>query len=338
MFNKNQRITDGMLLSDHMPFLVEGKNVSLLCWNILYLIKFNKKYHYFNSGFKCDKDIPETETEYNNRTIHVAAQLGSFCKEKKLPFLCLQECPKASDQRNKFIIEMKKNCAEYEYVFYRNADNDADSHCFLMTFFNANEFELDVELTNQAKALNLKSGLAGQVLLVVFRNKTTNATILVANTHADFDKEMKSDLEIIHNWTKANVNDMVLLGDCNRDLVHKSDNYSKHDIQESIDIDYRIFGELYVHAVPESSFITKAIFEMSGNEKIKDGVGNVIIKDLITLIETRDGCISSFPVVVTEMVDINKPHPHLQGDLFKGLTTAPQHFLEKLQISSVSLM
>jgi endonuclease/exonuclease/phosphatase family metal-dependent hydrolase len=324
-----------VLLSDHMPFLVKSeeksatKNPALVGWNMLCQIKFNNDWNYFTSGFACNRDIPETEQQYISRIRHVAAQLGVAIRKTQADFICLQECPETEELRKIFIAETQKHLIGYEHQFFKDSDNDY----FLMTFYNTSEYAINTELTDDVSRATLNSGLKERVLSLVFQNKMSGEKLLVINAHANFGKEMKSDVDVLHAWAKNNKLPIVLLGDCNRDLVKKSDDISKHDISESLDAEKRLSQELHVNAVDASSFISKAVFELNDKgEKVKDKNGNVVIKEVRTFVETRDGSISSFPVTTECMVDINRPNAYLNetSDLSKDLTKCPEDFIANL--------
>ena len=78
----------------------------------------------------------------------------------------------------------------------------------------------------------------------------------------------------------------------------------------------------------------KAAFDVNDkNEKAKDSNGNVIIKEVNTLVETRDGSIASFPITTRCLLEINRPNAYLSGasDLSKDLEKCPEGFIENLK-------
>lgn len=279
--------TGRSLLSDHMPFLVKSKGLQLLAWNILCQMKFDKQWKYFNNGFGCHQ---ETLEEYRNRLSHIAAQLGVAAKQQNPSFTCLQECPETQEFRDAFIAELKQQESLKDLgIEYFN--NDADEY-YLITLYDTSNYTLDAALTEQIKAVSLNEGLNTRILPLVFLNNASKETILVVNVHGNFGKEIKKDLLALFDAAKKlNISQIVLLGDFNRDLVLQSDSYSKHDISTSLDDDGRFASTLYVKAVAGSSFMAKYNSEQD---------------QTTTVLETRDGSISTFPTTVKSLTEINK--------------------------------
>ncbi len=302
--------TGRALLSDHMPFLVKSNDLQLLGWNMLCQMQFNKQWKYFNNGFECSQETPD---EYRNRLSHVAGQLGIAVKQAKLSFICLQECPETQELRDVFITELKHqdNLKNLGIEYY---NNDADEY-YLITLYDASNYTLDAALTEQIKAVSLNEGLNTRILPLVFLNNATKETVLVVNVHGNFGKEIKKDLQALFDATKKlNIMQMVLLGDFNRDLVLQSDSYSKHDISTSLDDNGRFADSLYVKAVAGSSFISKYNSE-------KDQTN--------TVLETRDGSISTFPITVESLTEINKQNIALESSkkLSQRLSVFPKEVL-----------
>lgn len=327
MFAKVEKSSQ-KLLSDHMPFEVIAGETKLLAWNMLCSMKFNNQEGYFNSGFACDRDNPETNEQYHARISHVAAQLGTAHRTERPSFICLQECPEDEASHELFIAQTLKYLPSYAYERFIDSEKDY----FLITFYDQAECQLLADLTQEVKAIKLAEGLNDRILPLVFKKKS-DEKLLVVNVHASFGKDVKNDLEILNTWAKERKINMVLLGDFNRDLVKKSDDFSNHDISDALNESKQILDGLHVRAIESSSFISQPVFEKTiSGEKARDADNRLIINNINTLIETRDGCISSQEATVRCLVNLNRPSIYLDASQLSGdLTKIPEGFIDFLK-------
>lgn len=302
-------------LSDHMPFVAEGYGVTLLGWNILCQMLFNEQYEIYNNGFICPN---ESDEHYANRLSHIAAQLNNAAIKEKPDFICLQECPETLETRDHLISALKQGneLKHYEVSQYNN-DND---EYYLMTLYDGRLYNLDQDKSEKLLQATLNEGLKGRISPLVFTKRESSETILVVNVHANFSKEVQADVRDLYQYaSELGICRIVLLGDFNRDLVLVSDDYSKHDICQSLDDESRFAGVLYVNAVPRASFCSR--YDKMTHQKSQ-------------VIETRDGLMSTFPVVVSCLAYVNTPNVALSftKNISPRLSTIPSGFLEQLEL------
>ncbi len=312
-----------MLLSDHLPFMAKtSDSLSLMSWNILLQMRYNKSGGFYNNGFKCDNESME---KYLNRLNHIAANIAIFIKEQYPHFICLQECPFTPDETNYFFDLINKNkCIKDNYVIHYT--EDVTTGFCLITLYNINSFIFSDNcklLTDHVMGLTLNEGLAARMLALAFEKIESNEINFIINVHAKFDLTINNDIrklydEIVNFSKKKNltVNNIVLLGDFNRNLVSKTDSYSKYDISDELGTD-NVFMDI---------FHTNAIFDSSFCVKHNNGKWT-------QLIETRDGIMSTCHIdelfYLPSMNFINQKlcitHP-----ISTDLQTIPHHFLERL--------
>src|SRR5579883_649828 len=306
-------------LSDHMPFIAKNNDMTLMSWNILCQMKFNDKWKYFNNGFGCHE---ESDKFYTNRLSHIISRIGYAAKDEAPAFICLQECPETDDLRAQFEGEIRQNemLKNYEISYFNNIEDEY----FLTTLYDAHSYTIQRELTEKISSASLEEGLAKRILPLVFLHKKSGAMTLIVNVHANFGKEVKKDVQLLCELAKQlGINHVAFLGDFNRDLVLESDNYSRHDISQALDSEHRFANLLYVNSICASSFIAQ--YNSDKNET------NVVI-------ETRDGIMSTFPVDVICMTDINTPNPAMTftKELSPRLNEIPDGFLEHLESAKMS--
>ncbi len=300
------------LLSDHMPFIGKSKNECFIGWNILCQMKFSSEWKYFNNGFMCPD---ETQEQYANRLMHIAAKLNAAATTETPAFICLQECPETDASRTHFAEALKKGeLQHYGINFYNNNDDEY----YLITLYDARRYTPVDKLSEEMSHVQLSEGLKGRVQPLVYSSNKTGEVFLVINVHANFSKDVKQDVNALYQRAKElGIKNIILLGDFNRDLVLESDDYSKHDISKALDSSHRLAGDLYVSATHGASFCTKY-----DKETEKKGQG----------LETRDGVISTFPVDTVCMTNANSPDVALSytREISPHLSSIPDGFLEKL--------
>jgi endonuclease/exonuclease/phosphatase family metal-dependent hydrolase len=306
-----QRTSSQKLLSDHAPFIVKSENETLFSWNILCQMKFNEKWKYFNNGFICPA---EDVNEYRNRLSHIAARLDAMMPEEHPSFICLQECPGTVQDKQHFIETIQQTKTLKNYLSIQHSNNSVD----LISLYDPQRYAINNELSSKIQSTEFMQGLKDRVLAQVFTSMTTKKTILVVNVHADFGKEVQQDIKSLNQHAGSyNIDQIILLGDFNRDLLLQSDDYSKHDISTALDVNHMFDENLHVGASQSSSFCTKYNKETS-----QKGQG----------LETRDGALASFPIQITCLPKHNFSSTLLSfnNPISSHLSTIPPGFLEKL--------
>lgn len=304
------------ILSDHMPFLVKYKHISFLSWNMLCQMAFRPEFGYFNNGFICPEEINNI---FLNRLFHQATRLRQTARNIKPSFICLHECPETEETREKLAEALKEGeLRHYERHFY---NNDFGRH-YLITLFDTRRFTLDATLTQAVSSLILNEGLKDRILPLVCIEKITNQKWLVVNVHANFVKDVQQDVkDLFRHATELGINEIIFIGDFNRDLLLESDDYSKHDISKAIDDKGLFDGRLHVCALHNGTICTK--YKKETDEKTQG-------------VETRDGAIATFPMDIICMTEMNAPDKtslHTKP-ISRFLTNIPQGFFEKLNIAA----
>jgi ankyrin repeat protein len=302
------------LLSDHMPFLVKNEKVSLISWNILTKMRFNATHHAYNNGFLCKA---ESDDHYSNRLLHIATKLSAAAKQEKPAFICLQECPDTHSQAILLDHLSKKIAPDYQPIVPRSNSAGYD----LITLYDTQHYSLEEKLSDEISHLPLSQGLNGKILPLVFTSHQTKESLLVVNVHANFAQDVLTDVKTIYaRALELGINDVILLGDFNRDLLLASDHYSKHDICHAINDSKLLLEKLHVNTTPNASFC--AVY----NEDNKS-----------QLLETRDGTISTFPADITVMAATNVPDIALSYhyDIAPQLSFVPKTILAALTSTRV---
>lgn len=297
------------ILSDHMSYITETNNITLIGWNILNIMVFNEQWKFFNNGFNCAN---ESREHFLNRLSHIALQLGRAVEKNNPDFVCLQECPETQETRSHFENEMMKNALKDFGVVYSNND------VYLITLYNKQSYAINAELTEKMGQTTMQDGLAARVLPLVFNTLSSNEPVLIVNVHGKFPKEIKNDVKALHaKASELGITNIILIGDFNRDLIVQSDAYSKHDISSSLDKDGRFDGLLNVNAVSSSSFCS--VYNKESGAKSQG-------------IETRDGIMSTYPAKIACLVETNSidlalsfTHP-----VTSELSSIPNRFLDQL--------
>jgi len=283
-------------------------------WNILCPMRFNSQWKYFNNGFICPN---ETSEQYANRLLHIAAKLNLAVANEKPAFICLQKCPETNESREQFAKALKQGELQHYAINFYNNNND---EYYLTTLHDARLYSIVDKLSEEMTHLALTEGLKGRILPLVYQSTNTGEVFLVVNVHANFSKEVQQDIKILYQaTTERGIKDIILLGDFNRDLLLKSDNYSKSDVSDSLDSNQRFAGILHVKATHSASFCTQY-----NKETEKKGQG----------LETRDGVMSTFPVNVICMTSVNAPDVMLSLEISPHLATLPEGFLEQLLLKT----
>ena len=293
------------LLSDHMPFTVQSAIVRVLSWNILFRMCFHQEREYFNNGFGCSN---ESESYYQNRLMHIMTHIARAAKRENMPFICLQECPSGQY----FKAQLETLSTNSPYVALRGDRNN------LVTLYDANQYAVDEALTVSAQSTELFGGLKERIIASVFLQKVTKKKILLINVHAKFNKPVVNDIEHFYLKMKAlGVDDLLLVGDFNRDLTSASDTHSLHDVSEVLNQQNCLPNSLCAYRFPQSSFI--ALYERE-SQKVRIEV------------ETRDGAIASFPLELSCMANINQAEDSLLREypLSLFLQNLPPGFLAGL--------
>jgi endonuclease/exonuclease/phosphatase family metal-dependent hydrolase len=279
-------------------------------------MKFHPQGEFFNNGFICPN---ETNEQYHNRLLHIAAKLNVATAREKPAFICLQACPEVLASRDTFVKALKKGeLHDYAVNFYNNDDDEY----YLMTLHDERQYSVVPQLSNLMAKIALTEGLQGRVLPLVFASHKTGEPWLVVNVHANFSKEVRHDVSALYQGaTRLGIMNVVLLGDFNRDLVLESDNYSKHDISQALSEDYYFEDGLRVRATHGASFCTQYKKD-SGQKKQR--------------LETRDGVMSTCKLYVAPMAKINEADLSLSfiKEISSHLATIPDRFLEKLSSES----
>lgn len=304
------------LLSDHMSYIAETNNITLIGWNILNSMQFNEQWKFFNNGFNCAKESNEL---FLNRLSHIASQLGHAVVQKNPDFICLQECPETQETRLHFEKEIMKNALKDFGMVYSNND------VYLITFYNKQSYAINPELTEKMGQTFMQDGLASRVLPLVFTNLSSSEVVLIINVHGKFPKDIKNDVKALHAKAKElGIINIVLIGDFNRDLVTQSDAYSKHDISASLDAEGRFDGILNVNAVSSSSFCS--VYNKESGDKSQG-------------IETRDGIMSTFPAKIACLVETNSVDLALSfsNPVAPELSSIPNGFLEQLKENNIEI-
>jgi len=285
------------LLSDHMPITASSDDFTVISWNIMYQMQFNEKHQFFNNGFGV---YNETDIEYENRLKHIASRINKLAEtNNNTDFICLQECPKTQEATELLINSMKaKNSLKaYNYIPYRGEY----SNLHLVTFYNLNKYKFSIQKSKkfaEIEYVKLQEGFFDRVLPLVLEDKISKETVLIVNVHANFFKEIHNDLKAIYSYaSQANIDNMIFIGDFNRDLVQQSDDRCKHDISGATNNDKLLFKSLNVRSTPEASFLTIYNKE-TGTTK--------------PMVETRDGCISSEIMQVKKVPEINMQEPKMR--------------------------
>jgi hypothetical protein len=297
-----------------MPFIVRGRNECLFAWNILTAMKFHSKWKYYNNGFLC---ADETRLQYQNRLLHIAAKLNNAAQAENPVFICLQECPEVKELRDDFISALKNGgvLKKYGMDFLNNAANG----CYLMTLYDEQRYTIAKDLSDKMQVFALHEGLNGRVLPLVFLSINSDEKILVVNVHADFTNDIQNDIKALYQYAKElDIDNVIFLGDFNRDLVAKSDNYSKQDVAALLDANGRFDNGLFVRANSAASFCAKYDKE-TGQEGQE--------------LETRDGAMAAFQIEVISMPEVNRSDIALSftNQISPNLSTIPQEFLEKFR-------
>lgn len=296
-----------------MPFLTKSEDNSFgaLVWNILYQMRFNSKWNYFNNGFACSDEPKEL---YGNRLIHIAAQLNAATKAHNPGFICLQECPE--DLHEHFVKALKiGELKDYAVSFYHNPTEV----CYLITLHDTRRYKIVNELSEEMKKLVLSEGLKSKIAPLVYSEHKTGEIFLVVNVHATFSKEVKNDVLSLYKYARQlGIKNIILLGDFNRDLLLKSDSYSKHDISEALDAEQKLDGVFYAEAVHGASFMAK--YDSTDTKEKKQ------------VIETRDGTLSTFKAEAKCLTHINKQVASLSlsKEIATDLCDAPKDLFEML--------
>jgi len=310
MFRNEQNTS--ALLSDHMPFIVETtQSEKILCWNIMKQMRYNDKYKFYNNGFNCDNESDEL---YFARLHHEAAQLADAVKKLNPGRICLQECPETDESYKQFEDAINQHPILKQHYVIKHLVNNS---CNLMTLYDARAYEIHDELTAKITSTTLTEGLQNLIYPLVFRNKATQENTLVVNVHASFVKDIKSDVDVLQQSALSlGIKNVVFLGDFNRDLVLKSDNYSKQDVSSSLDKNQMLANNLYVKAINSGSFCSS----FSRNQQ----------KD--QWVETRDGSISTQPITVTSLVEVGMANTALSFTkrISDMLRVMPADFLKML--------
>lgn len=290
-------------LSDHIPFTIKNKNHLFLCWNMLnkMSIKETQWGPFLNNGFACKM---ENEDEYIARLEVIADKLLKFMKLKP-SVICLQEGPSGTFY-DKFKNQFESN-PHYKFLHTPRGDHN------LITLYNSEDYEFCSELTEKLKEVSLV-GFKDRVLMAVLK-KTQEEPILLINVHADFGKEIASDVkQIYHKACELKIQNIIFMGDFNRALLLPDPNdRCKNDISSAVECGKFIFENeaLYVHAIPNSSFIRR------------------LEVDLKVEIEKRDGVLSSesFDLEFKKDIFMTKD---LKNKLSVDLQTLPENFKENL--------
>jgi len=278
-------------------------------------MQFDTEYKYFNNGFNCRSESPD---EYSSRLTHLAAKLSLIVEIEKPSFICLQECPETQDNRDKFARKIKVN-EEVSHYKINYMNNDSDEY-YLMTLYDERNFSISQDLSAAIAAVPLSEGLVGRILPLVFLNKTQDEATLVVNVHAKFPNDIQSDVKALYQAAiELGIKHVVFLGDFNRDLVQESDNYSKHDIAQALDARGCFAKDLHVNAISGASFCS------TYNKETEQGGQKI---------ETRDGIMSTFPVEVVCMANVNAAV--LSHSLSSDLRLIPKGFLERLEVREES--
>ena len=298
------------LLSDHMPVLTTNSLRKLVTYNMTY--KAQDKGSFYNNGWGAN----ENQEEYENRLAHIATKIVQLVDLEKPDFICLQECPKDRETHKLFIQRIKSHSSTAGYAFLQSKVKDA----FLIIIYNKRRYAL--EEVPALSTMTFNAGLKNRALLACFTNVETQESHLVGCIHANFHKEVRSDIELIYSKAKQlKIHHIDLLGDYNRDLLSHSDDYSLKDISDAITSNGQIGGlRMFANAVAGASFCY-------GTQEAPYPL------EQIQTIETRDGIISSEEFQVQCILQMNYADKTLLKSmpLNKKLACIPEGFLENLR-------
>lgn len=256
-------------LSDHAPLLIKTEHGrQFFCCNILVQMKYNG---FLNNGFGCNK---EQDDHYKARLSEFASRLATWAMYHEPAAICLQEGPVGPG----FDIFKNNLFPIYdEYDFFTLGKG-------MIMLVNTSKYSVSDELTKKLDIHKLTGGLQDKCLAMVLIEKTGNKSILVVNVHADFNKPVIQDVCFLHNKvTELNIDEIIIMGDFNRNILQKSDDYSQADMYKAVENKELA---LFATNMEASSFIRRA----------KDNHPKDILPtedDLDLLIETRDGVLSS---------------------------------------------
>jgi hypothetical protein len=253
-----------LALSDHIPFFASNNGISLFSWNILTQMKFNETYKYFNNGFSCSN---ESDEQYKNRLLLIANQIYHEHRNKNFNFICLQECPREKVLSNLFLAKIIDQLINYKAERFSNIE--ANYH--LITLYDSSLYQVEQVLTEMLLETKLNQGLEGRILPLVFRHKQSGKNSCIVNVHANFGREIKNDILALYGKAKKhNIEEIIFLGDFNRDLTSSTDD-SQHDIAIALDSDHRLNNSLYVKSLCQS-YLTYDLEEKNISYETRDGV------------------------------------------------------------------
>lgn len=310
-------------LSDHHSLLAKSKDLIYFTWNLLYLMKFNPKYGHFNNGFACKE---ETSTQYFARLDHIVAQMSQVSSENSLAFLFLQECPKEKTYCDYLLKALSSNKTFEKYDVkqgYTASSTNITStdKVHLITLYDKEQVTFAEELTKKLLSLlTFSEGFKGRTMPLVFENKKTKKTILTVNVHADFEKEVLNDLKaLIKAKEELKIDEIIIFGDFNRNLVAMDEQGSKADISSALDKKQKVFDLEVKAATQDSSWI----FKNKNNQQ--------------TFVSTVvDGLISSSSMELICLENNNRPVSILSCDTLSSDLTTRTKEMQKLAAEKTS--
>lgn len=282
-------------LSDHAPLLIKteyGKH--FFCCNILVQMKYKG---FLNNGFGCND---EQDEHYKARLGEFASRLANWTMYHQPAAICLQEGP----------VDLCFN------FFKNNLFPIHDDYNFftlgkgMIMLVNTSKYSISDELTKKLEISKLTGGLQDKCLGKVLIERTSNKSILVVNVHADFNKPVIQDVCFLNNKAaELNIDEIIIMGDFNRNILQKSDDYSQSDMYKAVENKELA---LFATNIEASSFIRRV-----KDNHPKDRLPTE--DDLDLLIETRDGVLSSVKASIHY-----ESYLHKVGDFEKIAILAPE--------------
>lgn len=207
-------------LADHAPILYAYENASIIGYNMMYEARFNEKWKYYNNGHGI---LHEAPIQYRARLDQIARK---FSNTHDAGIIVLQETPKTTDDRMYFITQAKAANPDFEFISNRKQGDEQTNRVDLLTAYNTEIYEINHDLSKKLNDIALTEGLQGRTLSTVLFNKRTQKKILITNIHADFGKNILSDLEKIYlKALSLEIDDIAFSGDFNRNLLDTRKEY-----------------------------------------------------------------------------------------------------------------
>ncbi len=202
-----------VFLSDHTPFNISTDKITVFSLNIMFKMHYNASKKFYNNGFRCEE---ETVDQYRSRLTQIALEVSGNINANKTSIFCFQECPQNRRDEHFFFSQLIEN----NKTFALEHSNGCSRGYFLTTFYDVDRFQADYALSDRIQKIPLSGGLNGRMLALSLEDRKSREKYLVINVHANFNIEIKTDIENIYAESKRfGIHYILFIGDFNRNLL-----------------------------------------------------------------------------------------------------------------------